>query len=416
MKNAIIEAVEHLENEILTLLQDMIKIPSVNPPGDYEEISNYLKRRLLEYGLSVAVIEVPQELVREKKLTTRRKNVIATLKGNGTGPSLILNAHLDTVPEDNIEKWNYPPFSGVINDGKIYGRGATDSKGRLAAYIGAVIALKKSGARLSGDLIIAATCDEETGGELGAGFLTRTGLLKGDFALVEGYSQEIIRAMAGMTQLRIVSNGKPAHAGFKWNGINAIEKMAKVISGLESLQKDLQKEPSSIHGMKYTTINVGVIKGGTKSNVVPGSCEIEVDIRIIPEQSIEEIISRINRMIQKLQEDDQEMNIFCVETNQAKTVPTIMEENHPLIATLQEASKEINGKVLPVIGVMGQSDSRWFIQNGIPAINYGPGTANNRIHGYDECMNIEDLMNTVKVISLFCKRVVCNEMNILKGV
>ncbi|MFT4414363.1 M20 family metallopeptidase [Fredinandcohnia humi] len=416
MKLQIELSCKELEEEIVSLLSQMIQIPSCNPPGEYEEICTFLKNKLANYGFDVSIIEVPMELVKQQGLSTPRKNVIATLKGNGTGPSLILNAHLDTVPEDNHAKWNFPPFSGAIHDGKVYGRGATDSKGRLAAYIGAALVLKQANIPLAGDIIVAATCDEETGGELGAGYVMSNGLVKGDFALVEGYSQEIIHAMAGMTQLKITSIGKPAHSGFKWNGVNAIEKMAKVIHGLEQLQLELMNEPSKINGMRYTTINVGVISGGTKSNVVPGDCEIEVDLRIIPEHSIEFIVARIESMINKLQETDPEMNIQLTKKGEAETVPTITDPEHPLIYALQQASKEINDVELPVIGVMGQSDARWFIQHGIPAINYGPGTPENRLHGFDEFMEIDDLLNTVKVLSLFCMNMVNNNNLIGKGV
>jgi succinyl-diaminopimelate desuccinylase len=416
MKEAIVQTVDELGSEIVSLLQKMIQIPSVNPPGQYEEISAYLEKQLTDYGFCVDIVDVPPHVVAEKNLERPRKNVIATLKGSGGGPSLILNAHLDTVPTDDESKWTYPPFSGAMVDGKIYGRGATDSKGRLAAYIGAAFVLKKAGIPLKGDIILAATCDEETGGALGAGYVAGNGFVKGDFALVEGYSTEIIHAMAGMTQLRITSHGKPAHAGFKWNGINAIEKMAKVIAALETLQLELENEPSQIEGMKYTTVNVGVIKGGTKSNVVPASCEIEVDLRIIPEQSIESIIHRIETKVAALQETDPQMHIVIERKNEAETLPTITEVNHPLIQALQQASQEINGKELPVIGVMGQSDSRWFIANGIPAINYGPGTPANRIHGYDECMDIDDLLNTVQVIAMFCANLVGTKTMISEGV
>ncbi|MHC0036969.1 M20 family metallopeptidase [Pseudoneobacillus sp. C159] len=416
MHEKVIQSVKNLQDEIVCLLQRLIQIPSENPVGEYEEISRYLQEKLLHYGFLVEVIEVPDTLVSEKKLSTPRKNVIATLKGKGTGPSIILNAHLDTVPTDDESKWTFHPFSGHIDDGKIYGRGATDSKGRIAAYVGAALALKITGIELPGDIIIAATCDEETGGELGAGYLTNNGLLKADYALVEGYSSEIIRAMAGMTKLRIISRGKPAHAGFKWNGINSIEKMAKVINRLEGLQRELYCEPSQIPGMKYTTINIGVIKGGTKSNVVPGSCEIEIDLRIIPEHSIEEILQRIHSAIEQVQAEDNEMDIKIERIVEAESSPTITEENHPLINALQQANKQVNGRELPVVGVMGQSDARWFIGNGIPAINYGPGTASNRIHGYDEYMNIADLMNTIAVVALFCLNVVGNKNLLMEGV
>ncbi|MBE4906521.1 ArgE/DapE family deacylase [Bacillus luteolus] len=407
MKHQILNEIKNVEDEIVSLLSQMIQIPSVNPPGEYEAICDFLYEKLTSYGFDdVYVLPVPENLIKQKGLQTNRQNLIATLKGDGTGPSLILNAHLDTVPEDDHSMWTFPPFSGLIHDGKVFGRGATDSKGRLAAYIGAALVLKRAGIPLSGDLIIAATCDEETGGELGAGYLASNGLIEGDFALVEGYSQEIIHAMAGMTQLIIKSVGVPAHSGFKWNGINAIEKMAKVINGLEKLQSDLMNEPSNINGMKYTTINVGVISGGTKSNVVPGSCEIEVDLRIIPEHSIDSIVERIENMVFNLKVDDPDMNIIIQKKGEAETTPTIIERNHPIIEALQKASIAMNNVELPIVGVMGQSDSRWFIQNGIPAINYGPGTPTNRLHGYDEYMEISDLLNTVKVISLFCLNIV----------
>jgi succinyl-diaminopimelate desuccinylase len=412
----VIQSADELRDEIIKLLQKMIQIPSVNPVGDYTEISHFLDEKLREYGLLVEVIDVPEHIVNEKNLSTPRKNVIATLKGSGTGPSLILNAHLDTVPGDDESKWTFPPFSGQIFEGKIYGRGATDSKGRIAAYIGAVLALKTAEIELAGDVIIALTCDEETGGELGAGYLTSNGLLKADYALVEGYSSEIIRAMAGMTKLRIISRGTPAHAGFKWNGINAIEKMAKVINRLEGLQRELYNEPSHIPGMKYTTINIGMIKGGTKSNVVPGSCEIEIDLRIVPEHSIEYILQRVHLIIKQLQDEDNEMDIEIERMTDAEARPTVTEANHLLIEALQLASKQVNGQELPVVGVMGQSDARWFIQNGIPAINYGPGTSFNRIHGYDECMDINDLMNTICVVALFCQNVVGNKKWLVEGV
>jgi succinyl-diaminopimelate desuccinylase len=403
VKDVIVKKVDEMEAEIVTLLQEMIQIPSVNPPGHYKEISTYLAKKSTEYGFNVDIIKVPDTLTVGM---TDRNNVLITLKGKGTGPVLILNAHLDTVPEDDYSNWEFPPFSGELSEGRIYGRGATDSKGRIAAYIGAALALKEAGIELNGDIIIAATCDEETGGQLGAGFILNNRLIAGDYALVEGYSQEIIRATPGMTQLRIIVHGRPAHAGFKWNGINAIEKMAKVVTSLEKLQEELMNEPSAIQGMRYSTINIGVIKGGTKSNVVPGSCEIVIDLRIIPEQSIGEIIGRIERILKELKDADSELDVVMERLREAETEPTMVESDHLLIETLQQASHEINETRLPVIGVMGQSDSRWFIKNGIPAINYGPGTQANRIHGYDEFMEVSDLLNSIKVLSLFCVKLV----------
>ncbi|KIL48489.1 M20 family metallopeptidase [Jeotgalibacillus soli] len=403
MEDIINKIVESMSDEIVGFLQNLIQIPSENPPGNYEEISIFLQNELNLLGFETKVVNVPEEETHKAKLTTPRQNVIAIMKGEGGGKNLIFNSHIDTVPIGNADLWTFPPFSGTIADGKIYGRGATDSKGRLAAYIMAAVALKRSGISLKGDIIIAATCDEETGGVLGAGYVTKQNLVSGDMVVVEGYSNHIVRAMAGVLQLRIKSTGVPAHAAFKWKGKNAVEKMAKVILGLTDLQKQLENEPSEIEGMRYTTVNVGMINGGTKVNVVPGSCEIEVDFRVIPEHPLVEIYNRVTTMIEKLQLEDPEMDIQVERLPDFQTNPTVTEENSSLIKELQSAIKEVTGRTLPVVGMLGQSDTRWFIEQGIPGINFGPGTSDNNLHSYDEFMEIEDLIQTTKILAVLAK-------------
>ncbi|MGG3468539.1 ArgE/DapE family deacylase [Neobacillus pocheonensis] len=403
MNETIEKVVDSMEEEIVSLLQKLIQIPSENPPGNYQEICDFLETELATLGFEVQVVNVPDEETRKANLPTPRKNVIAVMKGDEGGKNLIFNSHLDTVPAGDFEQWNYPPFSGAIANGKVYGRGATDSKGRLTAYIMAAVALKRSGIPFNGDIIIAATCDEETGGVLGAGYVTDQQLVSGEMVVVEGYSNKIVRAMAGVLQLRIKSIGRPAHAAFKWKGINAVEKMAKVIQGLTILQEQLKNEPSKIDGMNCTNVNVGVINGGTKVNVVPGSCEIEVDFRVIPEHSLDDTYNRVYTMIEKLQLEDPEMNIHVERVPDFQTNPTVTEASSPLIEELQAAIQEVTGTTLPVVGMLGQSDTRWFIQNGIPGINFGPGTNNNNIHGYDEFMDIEDLIQTTKILTVLAK-------------
>jgi len=398
--------IEAMREEIFTFLQRLIQIPSENPPGEYSEISQFLGESLTQLGFEVQVVDVPEERVLKEGLTAPRKNVIAVMRGKGEGRNLVFNAHLDTVPAGDHTQWTYPPFSGARAHGRIYGRGSTDSKGRLAAYIMSVVALKRAGIPLRGNITIAATCDEETGGVLGAGYVNEQGLIQGDMVVVEGYSNQIVRAMAGVMQLRLSSIGIPAHAGFKWKGINAVEKMAKVIQGLTDLQKELEQEPSSIPGMRYTGINVGLIQGGTKVNVVPGSCEVEIDFRIIPEHGLDEIYQRVESMIQQLTSQDPEMNIHIERITEFQTEPTVTEESSPLIAVLQAAVKEVTGSELPVVGMLGQSDTRWFIKHGIPGINFGPGTNDNHLHGYDEFMDMEDLVQTTKVLAVLGRNIV----------
>ncbi|MCQ6268355.1 ArgE/DapE family deacylase [Fictibacillus sp. WQ 8-8] len=418
MDQTINNTVDSMQNEIVSFLQKLIRIKSENPPGNYEEICRFLEEELNTLGFEVNVVEVPEELTKKEGLPTPRKNVIATMKGSGGGKSIIFNSHLDTVPAGDAEKWTYPPFSAEIANGRIYGRGATDSKGRLTSYVMAAVALKRSGIPILGDITIAATCDEETGGVFGAGYVTEKKLVSGDMAVIEGYSNHIVRAMAGVLQLRIVSEGIPAHSGFKWKGINAVEKMAKVIQGLSELQQQLEIEPSNIPGMRYTTVNIGVIKGGTKINVVPGSSEIQVDFRVIPEHSIDGIYNRVESIVERLQKDDPDMNIRVERVLDFQTTPTVTEESSPIIGELQEALKEVTGEALPVVGMLGQSDTRWFINSGIPGINFGPGTNDNNLHSYDEFMDIEDLVQTTKVLSVLVRNYCGNKRSdykMLKG-
>jgi succinyl-diaminopimelate desuccinylase len=398
--------IESMREEIFVFLQKLIQIPSENPLGEYGEICHFLKESLTQLGFDVKIVEVPEKLVKEQGLPTPRKNVIATMRGSGKGRNLVLNAHIDTVPAGDHSKWTHAPFSGARADGKIYGRGATDSKGRLTAYMMSAVALKRSGIPMQGNITIAATCDEETGGILGAGYVNEQGLVEGDMVVVEGYSNQIVRAMAGVMQLRIHSLGVPAHAAFKWKGINAIEKMAKVIQGLIQLQGELEKEPSSIPGMRNTSINVGMIQGGTKVNVVPGSCHLDIDFRIIPEHSSDEIYQRVSTMVEQLSSQDPEMNIRIDTITEFQTDPTVTEEDSPLIAELQSAMKAVTGTELPVVGMLGQSDTRWFVKYGIPGINFGPGTNDNNLHGYDEFMGMEDLIQTTKVLAVLGNNVV----------
>jgi succinyl-diaminopimelate desuccinylase len=409
MDQIIKSTVDSMQDEIVSFLQKLVRIPSENPAGDYTEIANFLEKELKELGFEVKIIDAPECLVKEAGLEGPRKNIIATLKGHSEGKHLLFNSHIDTVPAGELEKWTFPPFSGEIDNGKIYGRGSTDSKGRLTSYIMAALALKRSGYPIVGDISIVATCDEETGGQLGAGYVIENKLIQGDYAIVEGYSNHIVRAMGGVLHLKIISYGKPAHAGFKWHGINAVSNIAKVIMALEGLQKEFEGEPSSIPGMRYTTVNVGTIKGGTKINVVPAVCEIEVDFRIIPEHSLAYIYDRVSNIIEEIQKNDESMKFTIEKISDFETEPTITNEDSFLIQELQLAIEEVKEKILAVVGVLSQSDARYFINNGIPAINYGPGTSENNLHGYDEFMSVDDLIETTKVLTTLAKNILSEE-------
>ncbi|MEW6622445.1 MAG: ArgE/DapE family deacylase [Bacillota bacterium] len=398
-RNMVVTEVGKLEKELVDLACDLVKIDSQNPPGRYEEIVGYLEGKFKSWGIPAETHKVPEEFLEEQDVSYPKLNILASITGQEPGPTLIFLAHLDTVPVGKTRDWTYEPLAAQIHDGKIFGRGIVDCKGRLAAYAVAAAALKNSGMPFKGKLIVAATCDEETGGSLGAGYLVQQGLLRGEMAVVEGYSNQIIRAMCGVLEMKIIAKGKAAHAGWKWKGINAIEKMAKVIEILNELQGELLQEPSKIEGIPCTGINIGKIAGGTKSNVVPDYAEIEIDIRVMPEHTIEEISQRVHAKIKLLQEKDPEAEYIIEENKETSIPPTIIPLDSPLIASLQRAVHFVEGKNLPVLGVPIQSDARWLLDAGIQAINYGPGTPDNKVHGVNEYIEIDNLITSTKVLA-----------------
>ncbi|MEA2524101.1 MAG: hypothetical protein QOF73_1328, partial [Thermomicrobiales bacterium] len=149
------------ESEMVDLLRGLIRINSENPPGRYEAIATAYAAALEGSGFEVEILPVPAEAVDERGLSTARINVIGRRRSGRPGPRVMLNAHLDTVPIGNLDEWTVDPLGGDVLDGKVWGRGAVDSKGRLAAYWAAATAVVRAGGPWSGELLVVATCDEE---------------------------------------------------------------------------------------------------------------------------------------------------------------------------------------------------------------------------------------------------------------
>ena len=168
VKNVIIQKTAELRQEIIDFERELVRTPSPNPPGEYEQISKCVAEKLKEIGYDVEIVKSRPE----------KPNVIGRLKGSSGTPSLITCAHLDAVPEGG--GWTFDPYEAVIKDGKIFGRGAYDAKARITVYVMAAKVIKEAGFRLKGDLVGCFTVDEETGGEDGARYCGQKGRLKGD--------------------------------------------------------------------------------------------------------------------------------------------------------------------------------------------------------------------------------------------
>lgn len=398
-ERAVLEAVTAADAEMIDLLRNLVQISSENPPGRYEGVASAYAAALAAIGFEVDVVWVPDTEVSRLGFTTPRSNVIGRWRAPLPGPSLMLNAHLDTVPIGSREEWTVEPLGGEVVDGRVWGRGAVDSKGRLAAYWAAAAALLRSNALAAGELMVVATCDEEIGGDLGARWLTESWGLHADYAVVEGYNRPVVRASSGILWLEIEVRGKAAHASWPERGHNAVVDAAAVIAELEALRLRLEQQRGDIPGIPHTTMSVGTIAGGSKVNVVPDRCTIQVDFRVMPGVTTAAIKGEVESILRHL--EGERPGFFAASRVLQEQPPMVTPEDSPLVEAFVQAVKDVSGERPAVEGEAGGTDARWFNLGGIATVNYGPGSpVDGNFHAPDENVRLDQLREAAAVCAL----------------
>jgi len=395
MRERIKKKVDQLEREASTLLQEMVHINSENPPGNSPELAGFLAKKLKGWAMVVEVHNPPEDLLKKLGLPGPRPSVLAKLKGSGS-PTVILCPHLDTVPAGDVSLWGDDPFSGRIRDGKVYGRGSLDSKGRIAAYVTAMRAIQEMNPNFTGNIILAATADEEIGGEAGAGYLVKSGILKGDYCIAEGMCDFLYHAYNGAIHMEISTRGKPCHALDPSRGVNAIYKMTPLITAIEGYHEELSQRSCSIKGIKHPTCSLGTIKGGAKTNMVPDQCVISIDRRVTPDEKLNDARKELRQLLEKTSPRTYKAREMMA-AGSYKTDP-----KSDLVRIVNDNIKEVTGKRLVVKGMGGATDARFFANDlGIPTINFGPGRfGEGNPHGANENLRITDLIFAAKVCAL----------------
>lgn len=398
------------KDSLTKLCSEMVKIPSENPPGDMSEMAYFIRNLLENHGIPVESYEPAKGKI----------NLVAKI-GEGR-PSLILNGHMDVVPAGDTTRWDFPPFSGEIKEGKIFGRGATDMKGGLSSIISAFILVFDTFESLSGTVTLAIVPDEETGAEYGARWLTENRKVQGDACLIGGAPMNgCLIGEKGLCQLRLKSTGTPAHGSLPMLGDNAIEKLADMFSIIHSIErqeievpnelskvikisKDFYKEIMKARDitdeskldaiarcLDHNTVNIGLIRGGSKINIVPESCVAEVDIRTPAGISPHEIKREIEDLLKEANGGDIECELLS--DSEANYTPT----TERIYMLLNQNAKKIIGTELRPILVSGATDARFFRLHGTPTIDYGPGDLL-LCHAINEYVSIENIVKTTKVI------------------
>ncbi len=354
MSNGVID-----RREVIELLSDLVRIPSVNPrmgTGTGEgEIGRYLADRLRRLGLAPLVTEVQPG----------RPNVLATVPGKPGRPHLLFEAHTDTVPPSHGQE---EPFTPRLEGDFLCGRGACDTKASVAAMflaLQSVLPMRERGATLS----LAFTMGEELGHE-GAEHLAASGFRPDAAVIGEPTGLNVIVAHKGVVRWKMVTMGKAAHSSNPQEGCNAIFKMASLMRALEErLIRQLRQRPHPLLGPP--TLSVGRIEGGLQVNVVPDRCVIELDRRLLPGETWATVRGELEALLAPLRAEDPDLQVVIEEPYQNfESMETAQEA--PIVRMAQEAVRRIDGHH-PVRGVAFCTDATQFTAAGVPCVVLGPG-------------------------------------------
>ena len=374
-------------NEVAELTSQLIKIPSYSGLVNQEQaVGLYIYNFFKDNSIDVELIEVLKN----------RYNVIAKIKGEGSGRSLMLTGHMDTVPAYDM---SISPFSGEIKNGSVYGRGSCDMKGPLASMIMALIGIKRSGIKLKGDLIFAAVINEEQTSE-GTEYIVRNGP-KTDAAIVgEPTNMDIAAGHRGLEWLEIKIKGKTTHGGTSNQGINAISKAAKLITEIENnlIPKMKEKNHWLIGG---PTLNFGKIYGGDQPSTVAGECSIELDRRWIPSENYEQVFNDFYEIFDKIKKEDPEFDAelkqIYGDVNMMVHRPMEIDINDPVVKCLENSLLMVNEVNPSIVSFPAWTDASLLSNYAkIPTVVFGPGNLA-KAHSKEEYIEIEQLYKALQV-------------------
>jgi len=383
-----------LESEI-DFLSKMVAIDteSVSKKG-YDMCASVIVEEADRNSLDVEIIDGEKGA----KDGLSRPNVIVTLDA-GSDVTLLLESHFDVVPPG--PDWTYPPFKLTVEDGKAYGRGAADNKSGIAAAIGAMRKLKKE--KLDINLKLVAGVDEEIGGRYGVDYVLSDYGLKGDATLiVDSGPERLYVGASGIIWGKIMVEGKQGHAGYPFKAKNAIEEARKLLEALEPYKNAVEKKESILHTppeaprqFVWGRYTVTMIKAGEKENVIPGTCEIRFDRRLLPEEPIDQAEKELREFFQKAVEKTGCKASLEI-TNRLQGYYT--SKDLVFVQTVSENIKKTLGQSLPLAAELGGNDGTFFAKNGIPVVCHGPIRSDTHYHGVDEFVYIEDIKRTRDLI------------------
>jgi succinyl-diaminopimelate desuccinylase len=398
-------------DEQTRFLQALIQVPTDTPPGNNTPHALRTAELIEAMGITVEKYEVPQAEVQAAGLESIT-NLVARRNYGAGGITVAMNAHGDVVPPG--EGWTKHPYGGEIENGKLYGRASAVSKCDFSTFTFATRALEAVARPSKGGIELVFTYDEEFGGEVGPAWLLQKGLLKPDLMIAAGFSYQVVTAHNGCLQLEVTVHGKMAHAAIPDSGIDAMQGANAILTALYAQNELYKRVTSKVEGITHPYLNVGMVGGGTNTNVIPGKVTIKLDRRMIPEEdptqveaNIRQVISGAATAFNQARSDagtngtDAGIRIDIKRLLLARAL-TPLPGNLPLVEALTRNASAVFGEPIAACGTPLYTDVRIFGEAGIPGVIYGAGprtVLESNAKRADEHLDLKDLRRATKVVA-----------------
>ncbi|MFG1461314.1 ArgE/DapE family deacylase [Xanthobacter sp. DSM 24535] len=408
-RQALLDTIDANRDKAITFLQKMITIPSVT--GDEAAIQNFLNEYMTNIGLDVDMWETDWEELKKHpgyrpvdRGYENRPNIVATFKGAGGGRSLLLNGHTDVIPVGNGEGWSDNPWSGLIRDGRIYGRGSADMKSGVASHIMAVEFMKELGLQPKGDVYINVVIDEEVSGHGTLDTVIRG--YKAD-AGISGETSDlhVQPACIGRIWFEIEINGKPAGIQQRYKGISGItlgNKIAAAVQELEDERVATVTHPLYPNALDSLPCIIGSFQAGNYPSAFPATCLLKGSIGTVPGEDHEGVKQSLVKKIAEHAARDPWMKDHppVVRFVGYDAEASEIAHDHPIVDIVSKTYTEISGLQPIISGRQGAADTRFLnLYADTPTVIFGPGSTA-VMHSNDEYVSIEDYITAIKVMAL----------------
>lgn len=423
MESMVGQEVDKMRPEVLVLLQQLIgcRTESQDPAN-----LHYLAEadRCLDM-VEALLVAAGSEIVRWDAGPTSfpRHPVLAGLvRGGGSGPSMTLSGHIDVVPAGDLSAWSVDPWAGQVHDGKVYGRGACDMKGGVAAMLTAVTVLSRLGVRLGGDVWVHVVSDEEV---VGRGSRECVQRLARTEAVVdpEPTGLRIVPVEGGLEHFRIEVDGRSTHAGQRWTymvaggqgtGVSAIDKMIKIVNALYELERIWSREAFPMFPPGFNSLMPGIMVGGpgggsdgqllmvTNPGTTPNYCSVEYNLWYYPDRTFDDVRQEIEMFVDHVCQTDPWLREhpprFTWHLRNIHFPPVNAPADHSMVQCLAGRLREM-GRTAEPTAFSAVCDLAWYVEQGMPGVVFGPGDLR-QAHSPDEFVPLDEVLDAAKVIAL----------------